>query len=162
MSRFVVVLPLVSLQPGDRFAVEDWPLHITLVPNFSADASVETFIADLAAASRSHASFTVSAGQDELFGPLANIPVTIIDDSPTLTVLHRALVATFRAHGASFDTPAFVDDGYRAHVTITKHARAVGGEDFRLRQLAFVDMEPEPSTDYRAVIATFLLAGPVG
>ena len=130
MSLFVVVLPLSPLKEDDSFSVSDWPLHVT-----------------------------VSAGQDELFGPLANILVTVIDYSPALELLHLSLTASLKALGATFESPAFVANGYRAHVTVTQHSRVTAGDELRLEQLALVDMQPDPSTDRRRVTATFPLRG---
>ena len=159
MSLFVVVLPLSPLKVDDSFSVSDWPLHVTVVPTFSIDLSATDVAAEMATEFGSHDTVTVSAGQDELFGPLANILVTVVEDSPALRFLHLSLTASLKALGATFESPAFVANGYRAHVTVTQHCRVTAGDELRLEQFALVDMHPEPSTDRRRVTATFPLRG---
>lgn len=162
MSLFVVVLPLSPLKVDDSFSVGDWPLHVTVVPTFSIDLSAADVAAEMAIEFASHETVIVSAGQDELFGPLANILVTVIDYSPALQLLHLSLTASLEALGATFESPAFVANGYRAHVTVAQHCRVTAGDELLLEQFALVDMQPDPSTDRRRVTATFPLRYPVG
>lgn len=159
MSLFVIVLPLSPLKVDDSFSVSDWPLHVTVVPTFSIDLPATDVAAEMAAEFASHETVTVTASEDELFGPLANILVTVIDNSPALQSLHLSLTASLKALGATFESPEFVATGYRAHVTVTPHCRVASGDKLLLEQLALVDMHPEPSTDRRRVTATFPLRG---
>ena len=159
MSLFVVVLPLYPLEEDDSFSVSDWPLHVTVVPTFSIDLSATDVAAEMATEFASHETVTVTAGEDELFGPLANMLVTVIDDSPALQSLHLSLTASLKALGATFESPEFVANGYRAHVTATQHCRLTAGDELLLEQLALVDIQPDPSTDRRRVTATFPLRG---
>ena len=159
MSLLVVVLPLSPLEVDDSFSVSDWPLHVTAVPTFSIDLSATDVAAEMTTEFASHKTFTVIAGEDELFGPLANILVTVIDHSPALQLLHLSLTESLKARGATFESPEFVADGYRAHVTVTQQSRVAAGDKLLLQQLALVDMQPDPSTDRRRVTATFPLRG---
>jgi 2'-5' RNA ligase len=153
MSRLVLVLPLSPLQVGDRFAVHEWPLHVTVLPPFKTDAAgTEIGDAIRSVASELPTLRMVAAG-DELFGRRHDIPVTLLSENEQLTTLHHALRAAVRPFAAQPDEPAFTSAGFRPHVTVKSHARVHEGDTFTLSQLAVVDMVPRASAG-RAVLAT--------
>lgn len=159
MTRLVVVLPLSPLQVGDRFAVHEWPLHVTVLPPFRTDASgTEIGDAIRSVASKFSALRMIAAG-DELFGRRHDVPVTVLGENEHLTALHQASRAAVRPFAVKPDEPAFTGAGYRPHVTVKSHARLHEGDAFTLSQLAVVDMAPRASAG-RTVLAVIDL--PVG
>src|ERR1700712_4209047 len=110
--RFIVVLPLRPLAVGDRFLTRDWPLHITIVPVFTADATLER-VTDALAGSR----LTVTGGVEERFGRGHSIRVTVIVPTPNILGLHRSLMQNLAPLHPLFEEPEFVGDGYRPHVS---------------------------------------------
>lgn len=160
MARLVVVLPLSPLQTGDAFAVQDWPLHITVLAPFLTDAEPAEIAAALAAVASSQTALTALAGRDEMFGRRENIPVTVVIDNPALTRLHSALVEAIRPLGASPHEPAFTGPGFRAHVTVKRNGRVHEGDALSLTQIALVDMTPRSGPSGRTVLATFPLPAP--
>lgn len=157
MSRLVVVLPLSPLRDGDSFAVEDWPLHITVLPPFLTDAAPREIADTIAAATSTQEVLTAVAGRDELFGRRHNVPVTVIVENQALDRLHRTLVDAVRPFAASPDEPAFTGPGFRAHVTIKHPARVYEGDELSLTQIALVDLAPRARPRGRAVLATIPL-----
>jgi hypothetical protein len=155
MPRFVVVLPLQPLSPGDRFTTRDWPLHVTIVPVFTSTATAPDVAALLEVALPA---VTIVAGPDEGFGPKNALPVTVVRPSAELDALHRSLVDALAPIAPQFQHPGYTLDGYRAHITVKRSFRAVEGERYRLEQLALVDMQPGQELGMRVVLAVSPLA----
>lgn len=154
MPRLVVVLPLEPLREGDSFAVKEWPLHITVLPPFSTDATVAEVQEAIATATASQPQLTAIAGGDEMFGRRHDIPVTVIVENARLTRLHNILVDAVRPLAASPDERAFTGSGFRAHVTVKGHRRVHEGDELTLSQIALVDMAPRSAPGGRVVLAT--------
>jgi 2'-5' RNA ligase len=142
MPRLVVVLPLVPLSVGVGFPLRTWPLHVTVAPTFVTGAEAAAIAAVIAPVVAGTPTVTVTAGDDEGFGPSGRVPVTVLVPSPELSQLHEVLLAALRAVGVEFDDPVYTGPGYRAHVTVTGDARMRPGETALLEQAALVDMEP--------------------
>jgi 2'-5' RNA ligase len=149
MTRFVAVLPLAPLAVDDGFSATAWPLHVTIVSNFTTDATVERIGTEL---STNATAMDVEVGGEAMFGPRENVPVSLVRHSEPLATLHRALVARLRSLDVVFDNPNFIDAGYRPHVTATRHASASDGDRLRLTQLTLVDMEPHGDAGLRRVV----------
>lgn len=152
MARLVVVLPLQPLVNGDGFPLARWPLHLTVAPTFVIEADLTAVVAAVEPVLRGVPVLRVTAGPDEGFGRSGAIPVTVIEPSPVLSGLHRALHTAIGDIGGEFDDPEFVGDGYRAHVTMTKTARVHPGDRLDLRQATIVNMEPIGAQRLRHVI----------
>jgi 2'-5' RNA ligase len=157
MPRYVVVLPLTPLAAGDRFSTRDWPLHVTIVPTFHSTDSASAIAAQLSPAAFAHAPVTLEAGDEERFGTKNTVPVTVIEPTPELFALHRALVASL--DHPEFENPEFTGDGYRAHVTVKKYGRVARGQRMLLDQIALVDMQPGQELGMRQVLSVVSLGG---
>jgi len=160
MTRLVVVLPLTPLDEGSSFPVENWPLHVTVLPPFLTDAEPGEIAAAIAAATSAQPALTAVAGHEEMFGRRKDIPVTVVVPTVGLSLLHDALIDAVRPFGASPDEPAFTGTEFRPHITIKNHARIPEQTTFTLRQIALVDMAPRTSSNGRTVLATIDLPAP--
>lgn len=160
MPRLVVVLPLVPLAAGDSFAMEDWPLHITVLPPFLTDASPEQIADAIAAAASGQPVIDAVAGRDELFGRRQNVPVTVVGNNESLSLLRRTLTAAVLPFAAAPTEPAFTGLGFRPHITAKSHGRVHEGDRLSLSQLALVDMAPRAAPQGRLVLATVPLGAP--
>ncbi|PRY69568.1 2'-5' RNA ligase superfamily protein [Glaciihabitans tibetensis] len=147
-------MPLEPLNTGDSFAVDDWPLHITVVAPFLSDAEPSDVGGIIAGAASRQQSFTVFAGEDALFGRRENIPVTVIVESAPLARLQRTLVDAVRTVAAVPDEPAFTGTRFRAHVTMKRGRRVQQDAALHLTQIALVDMAPRANPGGRSVLAT--------
>jgi 2'-5' RNA ligase len=158
MPRLVLVLPLTPLETGASFAVEEWPLHVTVVAPFITDAAPDEVARVTAAALAGYKALTVIAGPDELFGRRHDIAVTVIDDNVALTRLHDRLVEALRPLATDPHESAFARPEFRAHVTVKRQARVQAGNELILTQIALVDMAPRAARSGRTVLATLDLA----
>jgi 2'-5' RNA ligase len=153
MSRLVVVLPLTPLAAGDSFAVDAWPLHITVLPPFRTDAAGSDVGDAIRSAASGQSEVTVVADHDELFGRRHDVPVTVMAVNEQLTVMHHALRDAVRPFAVAPDEPAFTGARFRPHITMKSHGRVHQGDRFTLTQIAVVDMAPRSSPG-RTVLAT--------
>jgi 2'-5' RNA ligase len=161
MPRLVVVVPLSPLQTGDSFAVEQWPLHVTVLAPFKTDAAPAEIARVAAAALAGFDALTVVAGRNELFGRRHDVPVTVIVDNAELTRLHDRLVDALRPLATDPTESAFAGPDFRAHVTVKRQARVHEGDELRLSQIALVDMAPRAAPGGRTVLATLALGHPL-
>lgn len=153
MPRLVVVLPLSPLTAGEGFAVQDWPLHVTVVPPFLTDADPADVAATIARTVAGHPAIRAVAGPDALFGRRHDVPVTLVADDPRLTRLHRVLVEALLPFAASPEEPAFTGAGFRPHITAKSQGRVREGDELTLTQVALVDMAPRSAPGGRTVLA---------
>jgi hypothetical protein len=154
MPHYVAVLPLEPLELGDGFSMSAWPLHVTIVSNFSSELAPDAIGGILMPAP---SAMDVVVGDEAMFGARENVRVALLEPSRELDAAHRALVARLRGTSVEFDNPEYIDDGYRPHITATKRARAVRGDRIRLSQLALVDMTPDGDAGLRRVVWTAAL-----
>lgn len=145
MTRLVVVIPLQPLVTGARFSFRDWPLHVTVVQVF--EASITQSIERMSRFE--YPAFTVTAGDDEGFGPSGGIPVTVLEPSPQLSALHVSLTDALQP--LELENPEFAGENYRAHVTIKQHGRVRSGDRIHLSQLALVDLTPGRQREVLAI-----------
>lgn len=76
MPDYVIVLPVDPLAIGAGFAREHWPLHLTIVGNFSTAAAVAEIAEVMAEVARTTATLTLDVGDEALFrGP--PLPITL-------------------------------------------------------------------------------------
>jgi hypothetical protein len=158
MHRFVVVCPIEPLRVGQRFPVERWPLHVTVIPSFRTRS---TFVGiETAIESTPSPALDVRVGGEEMFGRSGSILVHIVvDDSGALAQLHNRLLTTLEDRcGLTPDDPQHFRDGYRSHITATRHARAEPGAIIHLNQLVVVDMEPLGKAANPSVVSTINFA----
>jgi 2'-5' RNA ligase len=158
MPRVVVVMPLEPLRAGTRFAVREWPLHVTVVPPFSSHAAIDDIARVIAETTAGTPVFQVTAGGSALFGRRHDIPVTLVEDDPRLTGLHDQLAGALRPLASSASDRSFQATEYRPHVTTKGERHVVEGDVLTLGQVALVDMAPRSSPGGREVLATIALA----
>jgi 2'-5' RNA ligase len=154
MPHYVVVLPLAPLALYGGFSMSAWPLHVTIVPNFSTEDGPAA-VGD--ALGPTPPAMDVVVGDEAMFGARENVRVALVEHSSALVAAHRELVARIRSAGAEFENPGYLDEGYRPHITATRRASAVQGERFRFVQLALVDMTPHGDAGLRRVVWTAAL-----
>lgn len=157
MHRFAIVLPLAPMGVGERYAVRDWPLHITVMPVFATWASAAQLAASMGEVAARTPAITAVAGPAELFGPKHDTPVALVD-SPDVRALHMVFVDALDIHVPTFRRPAYAGNGFRPHITATNRGSALEGQPLSLRQLALVDMQPEPGQGRPMVVAVAGLA----
>lgn len=153
MRRYVVVMPLSPVTVGERFAVLDWPLHVTVVPTFEADADADEVAAALAVVADSQKALQVVAGDDEHFGPARDIVVTVLLDPTPVEELHGQLTGLLEGCGLRYQSPEHAGRGFRPHVTVTRRGRVRRGDGLVLDRLVLVDMTADDPAVPREALA---------
>ena len=145
------------MEVGERYAVRDWPLHLTVTPVFATEATAAMLAARMGEVASAHGPVDAFAGPGELFGPRHDTPVALVDSAAVLQ-MHAVLTDALAPLGIVFDSPRYVGEGFRPHVTATSCGTAEEGQPLRLAQLALVDMEPGPGQGRPQVVAVAALA----
>jgi len=151
MARYVVVLPLEPLAVGEVFTVAQWPLHVTLVEPFETDLDADALVAALAGVAREAAPrpISVAVGDDAMFGPRRDIPVSLVRDGGEIAALRAATIARLRELGVDL---VRLRPDFRPHVTAKRHGRVHRGERLDLGTVALVRLRP-PETSHHGRIA---------
>lgn len=152
--RYVLVTFLEDFRDGDEFLALSWPLHLTIVPNFSIGWDEAAIQERIRAALVHQSPVAVRAGQEELFGPRKTVPVTVLEPVPDLMSMHNGLLELLTKAGASFDHPEHVQRGYRPHVTVTSRRRLHPGDRTTVDSISIVDLQPRGNTELRTVLYT--------
>lgn len=158
MPKFVIALPLAPLAAGDEFPTSTWPLHLTIVPTFETEQSVQTVETAIASVLSRTTPLTVVGESLDLFGPNHDVSVTTVNASDELTTLHRNLLDALQLLGPKHLKLEYIGDGYRPHISHTVDATFAAGEVATLRQIAIVDMKRRGPDKLLAVVATLDLA----
>lgn len=112
----ILVHFLVEQPVGLRFLRHrnDWPLHITLLPWFSASDEAK-FITELLRLATQSPSFTVSMGEQTMFNPQTK--VSLVNDGGKLRQLHLAVLKATAELSVQHRTLQWTGDAYKPHVT---------------------------------------------
>lgn len=156
MSQKYVVVSFVEPQnaPLD-FAASQWPLHVTLLANFTIAQPLERLIDDLALFAQATRPFDIRAGEDAMFGPTGNITVTLITPSQDIINAHNKLISITEGLGATYDEPEFNGAGYRPHATIRGSSRLRNKQQVMVNSFSLVDMFPKKNINQRNILKTF-------
>lgn len=104
-----------------------WPLHITLVPWFTSLDDAKMTVA-LAALARKQPAFTVTVGEEALFGSEQDVAVSLVATTAPCEALHRALVDMLRSQNVVFASERYMEAEYRPHVTHHGERRRRSGD----------------------------------
>lgn len=157
-QKYVLVKFLEDMDEGAEFIADNyWPLHITLVANFTIPFSAEKLYEILASTLKDQQAIRVTAGEDELFGANKDIRVTAMKMTPELVRLHKNLVSLLQKEGAIYDEPKYLSDGYRAHATVQTKKRLDAGDEALIDEVTIVDMFPDHDIRKRKVLKTIRL-----
>jgi 2'-5' RNA ligase len=138
VSQLVVIAPLTALRMGDHFAVAHFPLHVTLLPpgEFVGSAELTRIVAEVA---DTKDSFDVRGTATALFGPHADIPVTLVRIEPARR-LHLDLYRAVGKLGWLPRDPQYSGPGFIPHVTATVASSLAVGASLRVTELAVVEV----------------------
>lgn len=115
MNEYVVVCNL-DTEPKQEYALNDEPLHLTLLDTFYSQNTAELFDKKLARTARNTESFSVVGERKALFGLNHDIPVTTVKKAKALVTLHQNLLKAFSS-SVNFMSPQHIGPGYSPHVT---------------------------------------------
>ena len=144
VRSYVLVLPLAPLQIGDTFSRRNWPLHVTIVGNFSTESGVDDLVRALEPAAKSQQALALDPlmlGEQALFGAGGDVVVNVVaDENHQLASLHALLLEAIRGLIELFE-PHHALSGYRPHITAIPPAITREGDRFELHSLALVDLD---------------------
>lgn len=147
-------MPLVDLAVGSGFSLRAWPLHVTVVSNFTTSLPAHAIGHLLAPVIEDSGTITASVGSETLFGRNFNVRVNLVDENPGIRRLHERMLDALDNTDGVYHDPGFLHAGFRPHVTATKLGRVSPGDSLVLRQVALVDMAPAAGSSHRLVVWT--------
>ncbi|MCW4384376.1 2'-5' RNA ligase family protein [Salinibacterium sp. SYSU T00001] len=150
-ERIVVVLPLARLDVGERFAVDYWPLHVTVVAPFSTHSSMDEVEETVIHSVRDYCPLRVTVGGEAMFGRRQNIPVNLIRPHEGLFALQSDLQNALQPLMVS---PRHPSQEFRPHVTAKRNGRVHEDDRLTLSHVAVVDMAPRSEPRGRVVLAS--------
>ena len=160
MSQKYVVAHFFDPQvTAANFSAAAWPLHVTFLPNFTIEWPLAELIHDLNELADAVAPFDITAEGQTAFGLNEDIPVTLIRPDDKVMDLHYKLLLTSHDGSFTYDTPQFINQGFRPHATVQKNNRLHAGQTYRIGDISLVDMYPNDDINRRAIVATFSLKG---
>ena len=160
MSQKYVVAHFFDPQvSAANFSAAAWPLHVTFLPNFTIGWPLAELIHKLDELAAVAAPFDITAEGQTAFGVNEDVLVTLIRPDDNVMDMHRKLLLVPHDGSFTYDTPQFIDRGFRPHATVQKDNRLHGGQAYHIGDISLVDMYPNDDINRRAIIATFSLRG---
>jgi len=160
MSQKYVIAHFFEPQtPSVIFPAQEWPLHVTLLPNFTIKWPLDVLIQKIDELTVATVPFDIKPEGQAAFGPKEDVPVTLIYPGNAIMELHNALMALSDDASFVYDTPQFIGKGFRPHATVQYKNSLQIGQTYHLDNLSLVNMFPNNDINGRVVIDTFLLRG---
>jgi 2'-5' RNA ligase len=159
MSQKYVIVHFVEIaKVPDEFPYTEWPLHVTLLANFTITQPLERLVEELGSYSQRIKSFEIVSEGEALFGPSQNVAVSLIQPSEIIKKVHQDLADITKTLGAEYDEPRFMKKGFRPHATIQAKSRLTDNQTLTLDSFTLVDMYPNNDIGRRKIIKTYELA----
>lgn len=152
-QKYVIAHFIEPVEPKFNFSCKEWPLHVTLLPNFVISDSLEALISNLEGFSLTIAPFGIQVGEDANFGPSGEVLVSLINPNADILLLHSKLLDITKSY--TFDTPQYIGEGYKPHATKQVNSQLISGEKYLIDNMTLVDMFPDNDIERREIIKTF-------
>ncbi len=153
-QRYVIIKLLEQLKEGDEFSPENYPLHITIVPSFQLERMDDVLLGKIKRLCDNLKAFTLTAGQDEFFGPNREVHVTTMVMNDEIRRLHNRLVGILADAGAIFDEPEYMFENYHAHATVQRATRLYSNDSVTVEDVTIIDKLPNGNPDKRKLLKT--------
>src|SRR5690606_35864259 len=157
-QRYVIIKLLEQLKEGDEFSPENYPLHITIVPSFQLERMDDVLLGKIKRLCDNLKAFTLTAGQDEYFGPNREVHVTTMVMNDEIRRLHNRLVGILADAGAIFDEPEYMFKNYHAHATVQRATRLYSNDSVTVEDVTIIDKLPNGNPDKRKLLKTLYLS----
>lgn len=138
-------------EPGAAFT--EWPLHFTVVPSFILDSADESCALDVVReVSSAIGSFKLELGEQAMYGPEEDVPVTeIYDTEDSLRRLHTDLITSLGAVGCHFKNLAYAFADYSPHIT-HKQGVSLPEPTFVCGALSVARLMPRPIKPNKVIV----------
>lgn len=154
MSVYLIALELDPATVGQQY--NSLPLHCTLMHWFRFDGGPALLQDTLTKVLSSQKPITLTGTETHEYGPLL-VVATMVRLTDELTTLHTNLYRSLNDLGVRYVEPAWVGDGFEAHVTKQGETMLQAGES-KASSTAFLVVAEGPEYQYpRTVIARFSL-----
>ena len=157
MQKYVIVYFIDRKSVPDNFLASEWPLHITLLANFTIANPIESLIAKLHDLSKQIEPIATNVLGEDMFGLNKDVAVSLIKQNKELIKLHGNLITITESLGAEYDEPKFLGEGFRPHATIQIKSRLHKGQAVNINSFTLIDMFPDNDKTRRRIIKDFVL-----
>jgi 2'-5' RNA ligase len=158
-QKYLVAHFFESQAPGFNFSGSEWPLHVTFLPIFKMEWSLEKLIHKLEKLALKTPPFDITSDGRALFGVNQDIPVTLFQPNNNATNLHYKFMAMSGDNSFTYNFLQFNGKGFTLHATVQNDNKIQSGQTYRVGDITIVDMYPDNDINRRAIIDTFLLRG---
>lgn len=134
------------------FDMANWPYHITLADVFAVSVKGK-LIADIQAVIDKLPQIVTHIVGDVRLG---STDVWLLDNLPELVHLHTRLVDVLEGHGAVFNTPQYIRDGFIPHITKQSESGMKVGDVITIEGVSLVDMFPGGDWRKRKIMKHFV------
>lgn len=158
MSQKYVIVHFIDISKvPDEFPYTEWPLHITLLANFTISQPLDKLIEKLELYAQEIEPFEIVSDGEDLFGLNQNVAVSLIQISESIGKVHNDLTAITKALGAEYDESKFMGEGFRPHATKQINSQLEDKQVLALNNFTLVDMYPNNDIGRRRIVKTFEL-----
>ena len=160
MSQKYVIVHFIDISKvPNEFPYTEWPLHVTLLANFTISQPLEKLIEKLELYALETEPFEIMSNGEDLFGPNQNVAVSLIQPSESIRKVHADLTSITKSLDAEYDEPKFMSEGFRPHATKQVNSRLADKQILTLNNFTLVDMYPDNEMNRRRIIKTYRLGG---
>lgn len=146
MQKYVFVKLLEGPPKSGVFDRKDWPLHVTIVPNFFYADDISELTSPAEQTVQDLDPVSTTASEEALFGPEENIPVSLLMMTNELRAIHQLLYDKLVERGAVFNEPRYCGAGFRAHVAVQESGKLNKGDRVIINELTLIDMLTKTSS----------------
>lgn len=158
MSQKYVIVHFIDISTiPNEFPYTEWPLHVTLLANFTITQPLEKLIEKLEFYSQETESFELMSDGEDIFGPNHDVAVSLIQPSKSIRKIHDDLAVITKSLGAEYDEPRFMGEGFKPHATKQISSQLRDKQVIMLDNFTLVDMYPNNDIERRRIIKTFEL-----
>lgn len=157
MQKYLFVKFLETPPKSGVFDMKNWPLHVTIVRNFSYTGNISALTSLVEHIARDLKPISTTADKEALFGPEENILVTLLMMTDELRAMHQLLYDKLIERGAVFDEPQYCGAGFRAHATVQESGKLNKGDSVMIDELTLIDMFPDQDITQRKILSTVTL-----
>lgn len=145
-ETYVVVALAHAIPRGTGFNRTSWPLHVTVVPNFTTTGSPSRVTESISRQLDTPDPLVVETVGSARFGPQRDIPVLLVE-SEQIVHLHHSLAGAIRAlPGFAADEPTFWGAAYRPHITVKPEFSLSEGQHITLTNIAIARLTEVDAT----------------
>ena len=126
-----VISPVVT---GQVVALDDWPVHMTLLQWFQYDGDTEELISGIVSAIAPLVPFTLTVGGERQFS--STVTVNVVEDSKEITKIHQSLLSVATDLGCQPKNAQWVGEGFIPHITHYPSGSRQTGEQISVKSYA--------------------------